>query len=59
MGSGALGFSAPGLVPVGGGVGDSEAGDRRTMASGRISALLAFSFTLQGDGSTENQFRTA
>ena len=51
-GIGALGFSAPGLVRVGDGGGDREAGDHRPMASGRIPALLAFSFHAQGEGQT-------
>jgi hypothetical protein len=59
LGSSAPDFSAPGLVPVGDGVGDREAGDRRTMAWGRISALLVFPFQAQGEGQAQDWLRAS
>src|SRR5262249_49091293 len=55
-GSSLLGFAATRLVPLGGGVSGSEAGDRRRGASCGISALLALAFSAEGVGQAENWF---
>ena len=59
MGSGALGISAPGLVPLGDRVGDREAGDRGEVASPRIPALLAVSLPSSPERPTPSIGRTA
>ena len=56
VGPSLLGFPAARLVPLGGGVSGGEAGDRRPLASCRISPLLALAFSAEGVGEAEDGF---
>ena len=56
MGSSVLGSPATRLVALGGGVSGGEVGDRRPLASCRISALLALAFPGEGEGQAQDWF---
>ena len=57
MGPSLLGFPTARLVPLGGGASGGETGDRRPVASCRISPLLALAFSAEGVGEAEDGFR--